>query len=82
MLGKQKQQLLRIFRREWQNGRVATEQICYLLQYYSYEANSISGTSGPHYVAVATTKVSIDERTHQRLQIGRKTIAFPQKLIV
>jgi len=28
-----------------------------LLQYYSYEANSISGNTGPHYLAVVTTKV-------------------------
>lgn len=30
--------------------------VCWL-QYYNYEANSLSGNNGPHYVAVATTKV-------------------------
>ena len=30
----------------------------YLMQYYSYEATSLSGSSGPHYLAVATAKVN------------------------
>ena len=29
------------------------------MQYYVYEANSLSGNSGPHYVAVATAKVRL-----------------------
>lgn len=28
------------------------------MQYYSYEATSLSGSSGPHYLAVATAKVN------------------------